>query len=558
MKTAFFSRLLRKSKSTACKTRLQLEGLEQRQVMSVTYHGGALLSHVEVQGVYYGSDWSNNPALNSQTGYLNGFLAHVVDSPYMDLLANAGYWVGRGSSTQGVISLADIDKTQYLADSTLQDVLQSYISDGSLQQPDANRLYVIFVEPDVAVQRGDGTNSQVDFRGYHGAFPGTDQAGNPVTVHYAVVAYPGGTAGNASIPWLSSLDTITKTASHEIAEAAVDPDVGYQTLGWYDDQANGEIGDIGGMPNEVAYVDGYAVQRLADPNDQAMTPANATAQEPVTFVLSQNYLTWAGGYPHYTNALYEQSQPGTPMLYLTSGVRSISDQGIDDHGQAMIDVVYNNGTAYEYHDGSGWTYLTSNVVQAKAGQGESFLLLSNGSLWEYKDQAGSLRLLDTSVTAIDAGTDRHGVNAVAEIWGGTAWVYSDSAGWNRIANNVVQLSAGRQGIVDLVFSDGTAYWWLPYGDGVAGGQLVYLSSGVTEVTAGFDPNGNYIIDELFTNGDAYEYRVDRGWTFLDSNVRSLSKSRAGIVDYVTYADVAWDVDNSGSYGLFLTGVAQVA
>jgi hypothetical protein len=41
--------------------------LEERQVLSValsvppvTYHGGALLPHVEVQALYYGSDWNNS------------------------------------------------------------------------------------------------------------------------------------------------------------------------------------------------------------------------------------------------------------------------------------------------------------------------------------------------------------------------------------------------------------------------------------------------------------------------------------------------------------------
>ena len=37
-----------------------LECLEDRLVPTVTYHGGTLLPHVEVQGMYLGSDWYNN------------------------------------------------------------------------------------------------------------------------------------------------------------------------------------------------------------------------------------------------------------------------------------------------------------------------------------------------------------------------------------------------------------------------------------------------------------------------------------------------------------------
>ena len=36
-----------------------LECLDDRLVPTVTYHGGALLPHVEVQGMYLGSDWYN-------------------------------------------------------------------------------------------------------------------------------------------------------------------------------------------------------------------------------------------------------------------------------------------------------------------------------------------------------------------------------------------------------------------------------------------------------------------------------------------------------------------
>src|SRR5437879_9177940 len=97
MKTFLSNLLARKSSPKrrigAGKARLQLEGLEERQVMSVTYHGGATLPNVEVQGVYYGDDWSDNSTLYSQTGHLEGFLGNIVQSPYMDML-NADYGVG--------------------------------------------------------------------------------------------------------------------------------------------------------------------------------------------------------------------------------------------------------------------------------------------------------------------------------------------------------------------------------------------------------------------------------------------------------------------------------
>ncbi len=65
----------------------------------VTYHGGGVLPHVEVQALYLGSDWSTNSALHNQTGQTEGFLNNIVNSSYMDMLTNAGYGVGRGTST---------------------------------------------------------------------------------------------------------------------------------------------------------------------------------------------------------------------------------------------------------------------------------------------------------------------------------------------------------------------------------------------------------------------------------------------------------------------------
>src|SRR5262249_59051075 len=127
--------------------RLELDALEERQMLSVTFHGGAVLPNVEVQGYYYGSDWYNNSTLYSQTGYLDGYLGNIVNSPYMDMLNNAGYGVGRGSSSGGTIALANIDKTKSVDDSILRRDLQGNIDNGAMQKPDGNRLYVIFVGP---------------------------------------------------------------------------------------------------------------------------------------------------------------------------------------------------------------------------------------------------------------------------------------------------------------------------------------------------------------------------------------------------------------------------
>ena len=111
LRKMFASKAALKRRPEARRALPNLECLEERQVMSVTYHGGAVLPNVAVQGIYYGSDWGNNPTSFNQTGALEGFLGNIVNSPYMDMLTNAGYGVGRGHADGGRIVYANPDKT---------------------------------------------------------------------------------------------------------------------------------------------------------------------------------------------------------------------------------------------------------------------------------------------------------------------------------------------------------------------------------------------------------------------------------------------------------------
>jgi ATP-dependent protease HslVU (ClpYQ) peptidase subunit len=237
-------------------------------------YGGSLLPNVEVQGLYYGNSWLYGQS--QQLQYLDGFLSQIVNSSYMDMLTNAGYGVGRGTFAAGNIYSA-VGNTVY--DSAIRAAIQNEITNGSLALPDANRLYVVYVGQNMEVVGDDngGGNSVQNFAGYHGAFSGTDANGASVTIHYAVVTTPGGTINNgytAGETYLSTNDEMTQVASHEIAESVTDPNVNYSRLGWYDYADNGEIGDLAN--GQTVYLNGYAVQRIADKFGNAMTPTGAT------------------------------------------------------------------------------------------------------------------------------------------------------------------------------------------------------------------------------------------------------------------------------------------
>jgi hypothetical protein len=191
----------------------------------------------------------------------------------MDLLTRLGYGVGPGSTSPGTIDTLALNKSYYLTDSTIRGEIQRFINAGYLQQPDANRLYVVYVEPGVAILNDHDNNSTSirDFAGYHAAFAGGTASGYGADIHYAVIAYAGGY--NAIFPGLTPFGSMTLTASHEIAEAATDPNVNYRTLGWYDDYNGGEIGDIN---RYEALLNGYAVQSIINQYDVAYIPEGAT------------------------------------------------------------------------------------------------------------------------------------------------------------------------------------------------------------------------------------------------------------------------------------------
>jgi hypothetical protein len=253
--------------------RPSLERLEDRQVPTVTNYGGALLPHVEVQGMYLGSDWYNSSTYYNQTAQFESFNRFLPQSSYMDLLTQLGYRVGRGSTSAGTIDRVVLNKNYYLTDSTIRGEIQNFINAGYLQPPDANRLYVIYVEPGVAIMNDHGNNATSirDFTGYHGAFAGRTAGGYAADIHYAVVAYAGGY--NAIYPGLNSFGSMTLTASHEIAEAVTDPNVNFRRLGWYDNYYGSEVGDINRYEVQL---NGYVVQSIINQYDVAYIPYGGT------------------------------------------------------------------------------------------------------------------------------------------------------------------------------------------------------------------------------------------------------------------------------------------
>jgi hypothetical protein len=261
---------------------------------------------------------------------------------------------------------------------------------------------------------------------------------------------------------------------------------------------------------------------------------------PVNFVLQNNGDLW-----EYISGNWR---------YLSPNIASISDQSIDNQGHAMIDAVEPNGNAWEYHDQVGWTYLSNNAASAKSGQGVSYVLFNNGTVYQYDDASTNWTFLDSGAVQIDAGTDRYGVNTVGAVYSSANfWEYSDTSGWHFIDSSVQSISVGQQGIATYVTTAQNAYLYSE-----VSGVSSFLGSGVAQSVTGVDQFGNYMIDLVYSNGDNWEYRVGKGWFYLDFNVRSISKAVGGISIHVSNANNAWLFDNWGNYVLLATNTFTAA
>lgn len=332
----FLKRLFRRNRSSrrgypkSNATRLGVESMERRDLPSVAYFGGNVLPHVEAQALYLGDRWSNSSATADQRATVDNFLTDVTGGAYMDALTRAGYGVGRGTASAAAVDNVSIPGNSSVSDAAIQRRIQTDINNGLLRTPDANRLYVVYVEPNVAVNLGAGQGTtQQGILGYHGAFAGTDVAGRPAVIRYAVVAYPGGTVGNSSMG-TAAIDQLTAVTSHELAEAVTDPDVNYGRLGWYDSR-RGEIGDVSESdPSALVRLDGYLVQEVVDKNDRllAIDPSSSGAPAPSTppttpappSTAVNTTTTITAGPVHYPRRRF-----GLPSVTITLSIDSASD-----------------------------------------------------------------------------------------------------------------------------------------------------------------------------------------------------------------------------------------
>jgi len=374
--------------SAACRrapsrrSRLELEPLEDRRLLAVTFHGGPLLQNVQVEPVFYGPYW-NSAAGQQQASELNNFLGFLTNSSYMDMLRE--YGVGRGQLLDNGIVAGTASSAATVNDSTLRQTLDNAIANGSLQAPNPNRLYIVFTAPNVDVVLGH-EDSANNFYGYHDFFTGP--AGDPI--YYVVIAHP---IGNGTFYNLDNFQTITKTTSHELAEGATDPGVG----GWFDGRTGSEIGDLANGPRDVGLLNGYVVQAewsarqrasVLPPDAQWIDAASFSSAKSTSAVLADV----ANSFTHSDE-------------YLTNLV-----------SQDYLQLLHRTPSAAE---------VTSWIGQLKSGLSDEQLLAGFTSSPEYYLQAGG-----TDQAWLD-GLYRDVLGRAPDVAGEAAWLHLLASGTSR-------------------------------------------------------------------------------------------------------------------------------
>jgi hypothetical protein len=213
----------------------------------VTYQNGGLLLNPEIVTVTFPND-----PLKQQ---LEEFGDGITQTCWWDAI-RAGYCESSGMSCVGRgtvpakphVEMTAAPATSYTdtasgGASTMATFVQQQVSSGAFPAPNANTLYVLWFPASTTITL-DGAASCQTFLGYHNSTTVTPPGGSNTVVSYAVLPR-----------CQTTISGLTFDASHEIAEAATDPHVGNNQVGFYLPMGNndalawdliggGEIGDL--------------------------------------------------------------------------------------------------------------------------------------------------------------------------------------------------------------------------------------------------------------------------------------------------------------------------
>ncbi len=236
----------------------------------VDYNGGRILINPSIVTVTFASD---NATTVGRVQELDDTIATgdywtAITSEYCD---STKACIGKGTNGGHVViqtppASSYTDSSQGAA-SSLQDFIKLHVSgDGTdpdaggfapdFPTPDDNTLYVIYFPPGVQITLDGEIGCQQSWLAYHNTVVVPHTNTLPSATPYAIIPRCG-----------TKESTTTESASHEIAEATTDPDIGLGSLAYYMVKnqlwasGGGEVGDLCTGKNTIIG-DNFTVQRM--------------------------------------------------------------------------------------------------------------------------------------------------------------------------------------------------------------------------------------------------------------------------------------------------------
>jgi hypothetical protein len=189
---------------------------------NISAHGGRILANPKVHRLFYGDYWTQAAHTAEATDYDTTWTNLASDPAFYTRMSEYGVGVGSSGNRWNLTGVT----TGSIPESTITAAIQTTLSNAGYF-PSANDLFVVFL-PSGTTDQFDITNSA---SGHHSHFTWSPFLFVSFDVAYAVIEYS--TDRNYTNP----------VVSHEISEAATDPDL---NAFWDSTPGNGgpEIGDI--------------------------------------------------------------------------------------------------------------------------------------------------------------------------------------------------------------------------------------------------------------------------------------------------------------------------
>jgi hypothetical protein len=268
-------------------------------------NGGAILTNVNLQLIFWGSAWTRAP--NPSDIQIENSVVNILNGTYMSALSQYR-GIGKGRY-RGKVLITSSDPPNPFTDQDVVNLLTSLITNRTVPKPsdDSQILYCVVVPVGV-------NNSGSGFIGEHSYFVYTDVG-------------PSGTRNTrAHFAWLTNngtLDYVTKIFSHELVESCTDPE-GSAILGSPGTCSQSGWCEIGDVCNSANRLNGVLVQSYWSQTDracivpQALQISQVGVQFQGTIEANQTKVWFTYNWPAHWHVVWTvvptTPRPGNPQI----------------------------------------------------------------------------------------------------------------------------------------------------------------------------------------------------------------------------------------------------